>query len=1578
LNDASSVLADALRESSRTTRPPHAEDIDRLLGRLRVDPSKGLTKDDVTSRLAEHGPNRLPDPPRKSMLSRLLGQFVNPLVLTLLGAAVIAVVVGLSEGAEQGFLTKFGDAIAILLIVVVNAVLGFVQESRAEAALEALKSMTAPTARVRRNGDVSIVNAYELVPGDMLEMEAGDFVPADARLLQTIDFTAEEAALTGESTPSTKDARQPLADDAPLTERETMVFLGTTIVRGKGRAVVVATGARTELGKIGEMISHTAEEKTPLEARLDRFGQRILWGCLGISVLLFAWGMIKGGRAWHELLLEAVSFAVAAIPEGLPAITTITLALGMQRMAKRGAVVRKLLAVETLGAASVICTDKTGTLTQNQMTVRLVYASRNRYRVTGEGYDPRGHLLSAEGEPLETLPPTLDYLLATAALCTNARLEVDVDGDSRQWKVLCDPTEGALLTLAAKGGRAKESVASLHTIVRELPFDSDRKRMTIVTLDAQGRAIAHVKGSVDALLPLCVKIASDEGVRAISNEDRARVQAEADRMSSEALRVLAIARRVSPDDTNPEEALTFLGIVGMKDPPRAGVKEAIRVCIEAGVRIVMITGDHPITAVAISRELDLWTDGDEVATGTDLAKMSDAELRARAMKLRVFARTTAEQKLRIVNAYRALGHVVAMTGDGVNDAPALKQAHIGVAMGRSGTDVARQAADLVLSDDNFATIVDAVREGRSIYRNIQKFIFFLLSSNAGLAVAVFVVSFVKDAVPPTPLQILWINLVTNGLPALALGIDPADPGHMKERPRPSHAGLLGVHDFIGVAFVGLFMGLCAAGLSIFPPAAARGDQAFARAMAFSLLALSPLFHAFSCRSPSRSIFSQRPLVSLPLVLACIVSAAIHLVAVAVPALRPVFRTFAMDTNEWLLVIGLAFAIIPAVEIMKGGWRMRQRWFKVAGFALLLVAGVARADGVAVRPDLVKAGEIKLDGIPREWPTAMTPLNRTVSGSPGHDLGMRGAIAYDDTNVYVGAEFKDDRLMRTSACAEGEDHASLLVAFPRTGGGYALHEVNLFPGDPGRVAGCVKMKGGGAVGGAKIVEAPKGVAGSYSFEAMIPWSAFPEAARTRVGLRAALRYYDGDGRSIRTILGTSTDVPAADLPRLPIDAEQSLEDGLLKEKAISSPPSQDRLADVAGDAMLERVLVYDRYLAVLGPHFREGKEYYFADLGVDVRAGQMPMFDVRDVNGDGKSEILLRKRITAGAGGEWREVFAVFALGAAEVPTVMFQHEVGIHGSMGTISNEVRFGTERGHSIIEIAAGSANGYTVGNYREPAETSMDPLLLPWGPIKAQIYQWNGKAFAKLRDEKQVASSGSSARATSSTAEPPRAAHAPAPAPAHPPTGDELQDQVYALYKRDRHVVGHDKPRFDVAVDLAEDARTERLLLHGRDLVVFGKGFKGGTGYAFTTLEQFVEPRDVVDVTARDITDDGKAEILVRGVIRSSAPKESGLKPGTVVDREVMLVYSVGSQGIGRVFAAETGRAVGAKRVQGTLAFLPGARGLDIELRPGRAFGFTDRTYPFGQDQGRAGGLEPLLLPWGAATLVRYHWDGSGFVR
>ncbi len=950
------TLLEGKKKSGAPKKQPgsavHAEEVKAFLTRVAVSSTDGLSEAEAAERLATHGKNKLPEQAKKSAILRILDQFKNPLVLTLLAAAVIAIFVGFTgDAAKLGFLARFGDAIAILLIVVLNAFLGYYQERRAEAALDALQKLSAPAARVRRAGKVAIIAAEDVVPGDLLEIEAGDAIPADARLVQTIDLASEEASLTGESSAIQKDALAPVAEDAPLADRVTMIFTGPTIVRGKGRAIVTSTGVKTELGRIGEMIQSVGDQKTPLEERLEAFGKIILKVCLGLSVVLLAWGyarrfVLPGTpvRPLHDLLLEAVSLAVAAIPEGLPAITTITLALGMQRMAKRGAIVRRLAAVETLGAATIIASDKTGTLTQNEMTVRSVYTGAHAYKVTGEGYDPKGAILDGDGKAPQKLPTPLMYTLATAALCNNAQLEMDAE--TKQWRIVGDPTEGALLTLAAKGNVSRESMLPAHEVIAELPFDSDRKRMTVVTRDRSGRDIVHVKGSVDILLPRCVKLAENEGVRGLTDEDREKILAEADRMSASALRVLAICRRVrkgqeppmpesghpamslpprslaSPASSSAEEVereLTFLGLVGMMDPPRAGVKEAVATCRRAGIRAVMITGDHRLTATAIAQEIGLWDEGDEAISGSELAELGDDELSDRIMHLRVFARTTAEQKLRIVRAFKAKGHVVAMTGDGVNDAPALREAHIGVAMGRAGTDVARQAADLVLADDNFATIVEAVREGRAIYRNIQKFIFFLLSSNMGLLVAVFVVSFFGKWPPLTPLMILWINLVTNGAPALALGMDPPDAHLMDEPPRAPTEGLLNARDYLGMLYVGLVMG----GAAVFLYATSPQDDASldrTRAVAFSLLALSPLFHAFSCRSPKHSLFAQKPFLSKPLLIAVAASAAIHLVAVLVPGLQPVFKTFDMSQREWTTLLLLSAAIIPLVEVAKIGYR----------------------------------------------------------------------------------------------------------------------------------------------------------------------------------------------------------------------------------------------------------------------------------------------------------------------------------------------------------------------------------------------------------------------------------------------------------------------------------------------------------------------------------------------------------------------------------------------------------------------------------------------------------------------------------
>jgi len=917
-------------ESGRpqVARPPHAEAIEALLKRIDTDPAKGLSAAEAQKRLEKDGKNELPPPPRPSAIKRFFAQFANPIVLTLLVAAVIALVEA-GHRVHEPALVRYGDAIAILLIVALNAVLGFYQEQRAEAALDALQKMQTPNAKVHRDGKIIVVAAGELVVGDVLEVEAGDAIAADARIVYAANLAAEESVLTGESVPVGKDANATVADDATIGDRTNMLFVGTSIVRGKARAIVTATATRTEIGKLSVLIHSVGDRKTPLEDKLDAFGKQILWVCLGLSLLMFARGMIKGDRSWHELLLEAVSLAVAAIPEGLPAITTITLALGMQRMAKRGAIVRKLAAVETLGAATVICTDKTGTLTQNEMTVREAYAGHVRYEVTGIGYDPAGeiradgHKVAPNAKGSAELSKPLRHLLEIGALCNNASLEQKGDD---HWTALGDPTEAALLTLAAKAGIEKDALSETHKLIKELPFDSDRKRMTVLTLDAKGREVAHSKGSADVLLPLCATFEMDDGVRPLQESDRNQILDCAEEMSRKSLRVLAVARRIvaekkadgsaETNDHELEDQLTFVGLVGMIDPPREGVKQAVASCGDAGVRVVMITGDHKLTAVAIAQELGIWEEHALALTGADLEKLSDSQLEEKVDDVRVFARVTAEQKLRIVKAYKTRGHVVAMTGDGVNDAPALREAHIGVAMGKNGTDVARQAADMVIADDNFATIVEAVREGRAIYRNIQKFIFFLLSSNAGLLVAVFVGSFIH--LPPlTPLMILWINLVTNGLPALALGIDPPDPTQMQEPPRKAKGGLLHRREYLDMAFVGVWMGAAALLVALWPWGEIGAPGRFEeRAAAFSLLAISPLFHAFNCRSAIFSMFQLNPKLSKPLLLAVLASAAIHLVSVAVPGLRPVFRTFPMMAMEWLIVIVLSASIIPAVEALK--------------------------------------------------------------------------------------------------------------------------------------------------------------------------------------------------------------------------------------------------------------------------------------------------------------------------------------------------------------------------------------------------------------------------------------------------------------------------------------------------------------------------------------------------------------------------------------------------------------------------------------------------------------------------------------
>ncbi len=888
---------------------PHAVALETVVRELEVNLDRGLDHPDVTRRRERFGPNRLPPPPRRSLLRRLIGQLASPLVLTLLVAAGVSFVVALTtrDGGSVG--ERYGDAFAILLIVVLNAVLGLVQERKAEAALAALGAMTVPKARVLRDGAPQMLDADETVPGDVLVLEAGDAVPADSRLAEAIEVAADESALTGESVPIGKDARASLPAETPLAERCNMLFSGTTVVRGRAKAIVTATGSATELGRIGQLIASASAAQTPLEQKLGVFGRRILWICAAASVLLFGVGLARGSGAWHELMLGAVSFAVAAIPEGLPAISTITLALGTQRMARRGVIFRRLSAVETLGGVTVICSDKTGTLTENAMTVREIYVAGSRVRVEGDGYEPTGSV-HADANVL----PAVRALAESAALCNSAALGRAEGGRTT---VIGDPTEGALLVFAAKVGDVVDGTSVER--VREIPFESERKRMCVVTRGRGEAFTAHLKGSPDVLVPMCRGRMTPDGAIEPIGEGLARALRESERLSGLGLRVLAVARsRLRDAADDPEQDLVFVGLVAMMDPPRQGVADAVRACEEAGIRAVMITGDHPLTARSIVGELGMWREGDLIVTGSELAAMSDADLRERAPRIRVFARTTAEQKLRIVRALKASGEVVAMTGDGVNDAPALREAHVGVAMGRCGTEVARQAADVVISDDNFATVVEGVREGRAIFANIRKFIVYLLASNVSLAVAVFVVAFASGArwSPLTPLMILCINFVTNGPPALALGVDPPDPHHMSERPRKATEPLLGHAELIAIAGLGLIGGLVALAFYVVPPSRFASDPEWSRAMAFSLLGYAPLALAFGLRSLRTPALALRPRLTWALLLAVAVSGSVHAFGFAIPALRPVFRVPMIGHAEWLVVLVAAVVPLLVLELVK--------------------------------------------------------------------------------------------------------------------------------------------------------------------------------------------------------------------------------------------------------------------------------------------------------------------------------------------------------------------------------------------------------------------------------------------------------------------------------------------------------------------------------------------------------------------------------------------------------------------------------------------------------------------------------------
>lgn len=617
----------------------------------------------------------------------------------------------------------------------------------------------------------------------------------------------------------------------------------------------------------------------------------------------------------------------------------------------------------------------------------------------------------------------------------------------------------------------------------------------------------------------------------------------------------------------------------------------------------------------------------------------------------------------------------------------------------------------------------------------------------------------------------------------------------------------------------------------------------------------------------------------------------------------------------------------------------------AALTFTLAPRIASAEGTSLRANLVEAKSIKLDGVPKEW-SALSALGFAVKGRAGKpDLEAHAGVAYDANNVYIAADVTDDVLRA------GGDHLQIVLGFP----GGSVDEVDLYPGDPGKTPGSAKTRDGAAIAGARVVEAPRN--GGWSLEASIPWSAFPQAKLVRVGLRGAIFVHDADGSAtVKTIVGTAPSPAYASLPSINTESEQSLFDGLIHEKNLRGAPRYNLLTDVAGDAMKERVLVFDRWLVVLGSSFRKGSEYYYGDLG--VAGDQVTSCEVRDLTGDGQSEIILHKRFVSGS--RTREMVQVMSFGAGEVPLPIFQHELVITTDAGSVADDLTFTTDGGKTAIKITPGKATGFTAGNYREPTETAYDPVLLPWGAVASRTYKFNGKEFSKSGEEKQ---SPAAAPAFAS------AMDAALPKAPPPPSVGELLEKVHDLYKRDRGVAG--RPRFDFAADLTGDKQAERVLLHDRDLVIFGKGYKGGTGYTFLTLSPFAAAADILDVTARDVTGDGKMEILVKGVIRASAPRDAG---GGTVDREVVMIYQMVSDGLKRVFAAEIARAIGKKRVQGTIGF--GGKGDEIELAPGKAVDWTEKTYPFNQDPSAVGGIEPLILPWGSPRSARYRWTGSGF--
>ncbi|NUK29058.1 cation-translocating P-type ATPase [Parageobacillus sp. VR-IP] len=856
--------------------------------------TKGLTMEEAKKRLKRFGYNELKEAKKQSAFLLFLNQFKDFMVLVLLAATIIS-----------GLLGEYVDAIAIIVIVIMNGLLGFFQERRAEKSLEALKQLSAPQATVLRDGEWVKIPARELVVGDIIKFSSGDRIGADVRLIDAKGLEIEESALTGESVPTAKSAVPLMNENAALGDLHNMAFMGTLVTRGSGIGIVIATGMKTAMGQIANLLQEAETVMTPLQRRLEQLGKILIVVALFLTVLVVVVGVIQG-HGLYEMFLAGVSLAVAAIPEGLPAIVTIALALGVQRMIKKNAIVRKLPAVETLGCASVICSDKTGTMTENMMTVTHIWANGKTWTISGAGLETSGQFYE-NGRPIDiTKEAVLQQLLMFGVLCNSSQLK---EKKGRRY-IDGDPTEGALLVAAMKAGLTRERIENEFIVEQEFPFDSERKMMTVIVKDKAGRRFIVTKGAPDVLLQVSKQIWWNGREQTMTAEWGKTIQDIIQQMANQALRTIALAYRPLQaheritSEKEAEKNLVFIGIQGMIDPPRPEVKKAVQQCREAGIKTIMITGDHVLTAKAIAKQLGVLPPNGKVMDGPTLSRLSVDELEEVVDDVYVFARVSPEHKLKIVKALQRRGHIVAMTGDGVNDAPAIKAADIGVAMGQSGTDVAKEAAALVLLDDNFATIQAAIQEGRNIYENIRKFIRYLLASNVGEILVMLFAMLLALPLPLVPIQILWVNLVTDGLPAMALGIDRAEENVMKRPPRHPKEGVFARGLGWKIISRGFIIGVVT--LAAFMTAYERSgnDLVYAQTVAFATLVMAQLIHVFDCRC-ERSIFDRNPFENIYLFGAVIISVLLLLVVIYYPPLQGIFHTMPIAPFDWLLIIGLA-------------------------------------------------------------------------------------------------------------------------------------------------------------------------------------------------------------------------------------------------------------------------------------------------------------------------------------------------------------------------------------------------------------------------------------------------------------------------------------------------------------------------------------------------------------------------------------------------------------------------------------------------------------------------------------------------